>query len=269
MSKEKDKAGKFVLISLIMLFIITTLGLFWFEASVKKDLTEQAEEIFKVKVKIGGIDVSYISQTARLKNVTLYNPAGYSDKEMAIIKDIRVSAVDFRAPVLELNTVFINDVAFYIEEDKDKNNFSVFLESLHEAGKDLEKERSEDKGFILRDLRISNIRVIPGSSLVKNMTETVIVTPVYLENIGLRKTGKTKETINMLMAHVMNQVFKDLRRAHFSSGLSSIKKSAIDLGDAIKSGAASLSSDMGDGLKGLGAQIGEAWDKASSEEAVE
>ena len=185
---------------------------------------------------------------------------------MIRIKDIRVSAVDFKGKILELNTVFINDVEIDLEEDNSKNNLRVFLEALQLSRKNLSKDKVQ--GFILRDLRISNIRAMPGMSVINKVSEPVIVSPIYLQNIGLRKAGNKEETINMLMEYVINQVFKDLRMAKLSLGIKSMTQSVLELGETIQSGAVEIGSDVGSGLKDLGAQIGNVWEKVVSEEDV-
>ena len=125
----------------IILAVVVVLALGFFKNGLAQSiLTGTMSSVAHVPVRIGGVDLSFLSASIRIKNLEVHNPSGFSDKLMASIPQI---FIDFEPSELFKGRAHFKEVRLDLKEltvIKDKNGrLNV------DAVKPTEKQKNEAK----------------------------------------------------------------------------------------------------------------------------
>ena len=102
------------IVRIIVIALIAVLALGFIKNSAAKFAVESAAEIVTgLKLRMGGMDLGIINTSVKIKNLKLYNPAGYKDRVMI---DMPGAYVKYDLMSIFSGKVHIEDMAIYLKE---------------------------------------------------------------------------------------------------------------------------------------------------------
>lgn len=124
-------AAKTLVLVLIMGFVFAIAGFYITGERFRQHAVHIAHSMFDLPVSIKQADISYISDTVKLKGITIYNPIGFDETQaMITIDEVRLAAADLSNPAhIILNKARVQGVSFHaIENDMDELNLTIFYD---------------------------------------------------------------------------------------------------------------------------------------------
>jgi|GEM_PF-1718384 hypothetical protein len=153
---------KIIAITLAVILVGAVLVFYVMNQRFKSNAEDYISQIFQSPVTVNSASISYISDTAKLKNIEIANPPGFKTPWVMTIDEIRISAESLSIRPIELRDVRIRGVNFYAEQGKDGVlNITQMYEALLERNTDA-------------DTNILNLVLAPGITTV----EDVLLFPV-------------------------------------------------------------------------------------------
>ncbi|MGM0422243.1 MAG: hypothetical protein ACQEQL_03990 [Pseudomonadota bacterium] len=110
---------KLIVISLAVILIGASLVFYVMNYRFKNNAEDYMSQIFQLPVEIDSASLSYISDTAKLKEIKISNPPEFKTPWVMTIDELRVSAESLSTRPVSLRDVQIRGVNFYAEQGKD------------------------------------------------------------------------------------------------------------------------------------------------------
>ena len=94
-----------------------------------------ATQIFGLPVTIGDINLSYVSHTIKIRNLTIANPAAFAPPEFLTVDEIRLTAANLSERPLPIKKIEVRGARFHITENPETGdtNMQVVMDHLYQA----------------------------------------------------------------------------------------------------------------------------------------
>ncbi len=248
-------AGAVVVIIIVgVIMIASNLG-----PMIKKAVNTYGPGITKTKVSLGEVDVSLFSAKAKLKNLFLGNPKGFTSPYAMKVGSIRVDidrkSITGNPIIIDRIEVVSPDISY--DKIKGSDNFQTILNNVEssvggekqpgnkQANKQTEKKEPGRK-ILIRDFLVKGGKVNLTMPLLGGKTISAPLPEIHLTNIGQQKGGASP-------AEAFNEVFKSLYAKITSPAVTDIlSKRLKSLGinmNALGSGATKQLESVGESAK--------------------
>lgn len=248
-------AGAVVVIIIVgVILIASNLG-----PMIKTAVNTYGPGITKTKVSLGNVDVSLFSAKAKLKDLFVGNPKGFTSPYAMKVGSIRV-AIDKKSItgnpiIIDRIEVVSPDISY--EKIKGSDNFQTILNNVKSsvgaekspaskpANKQAEKKEAGKK-ILIRDFLMKGGKVNLTMPLLGGKTISAPLPEIHLKNIGEKKGGTSP-------AEAFDEVFKSLYAKITSPSVTDsldkgLKSLGIDM-NALGSGAAKQLESAGESAK--------------------
>ena len=127
MAFSKILKPEYITVFLIIVFIGLGTVFYTLDYNFKNRAEEMGNKIFQAEVKIKDANISYISDTIKMQDVTIYNPAGFPHAPAIHINEIRISANNLTSRPVKIKNILLRGVDFYAERNRDNQYNLVTL----------------------------------------------------------------------------------------------------------------------------------------------
>lgn len=229
-------AGVFVVIIIAAVIIIATnIG-----PMIKKAVNTYGPDITKTKVSLGDVDVSLFSGKAKLKELFLGNPDGftspYAMKVRSIKVDIDEKSITKDTIVIDRIEVLSPDISY--EKMRKGDNFQTIMKNVQSSvgskGQAVEKQQEEkgrEKKLLIREFVVKGGKVNLTMSFLGGKSISAPLPDIHLKDIGKKKGGATpaealKEVFQSLYTKITSPAVTD----SLNKGLKSLRTNLNALG---------------------------------------
>ncbi len=253
------KVGVVVVLLIVIAVIAITLSL---DSIIKKGVETVGPRITGTPMKLGGVNLSFLSGQARLKGLVVGNPPGFHTESAFKLADAKVK-VDLKSALsdkLIIEEILIDGPEITYEGSPSGSNISRIQENVAAFGKsvtpkDAAESKSQKKDPTQKKVQINhfivkNAQLNASTSMLKGKTMTISMPDIHLKDIGKNSEGVTVQTA---AAEVFAAINKSVVQSVAGAG-KLLEKGAEAVGEAAKgigSEAGKTGSKAVEGLKGL------------------
>jgi len=185
---------------LLVLFVVgVAVMAIMIDPIVRRGVEYGSTSALKVPTRLADANVKF-SGKATLDHFEVDNPAGFKEPKAIVFDrlDLALRPKGLFDPAVYVDELRIVKPEVTVEFSGTKSNLSTLMDHLS-SGKP-EAEKKEGKKFLIRKLRIESGTVKFRSDLLAENTQTFVLPPIELENIGTAEGGaSTTEVLKVLL----------------------------------------------------------------------
>ncbi|MHC4134924.1 MAG: AsmA family protein [Planctomycetota bacterium] len=166
-------------IVVLLVIAIVTIPL-WIDGAARSVIESEGSKALGVELTLEKLHLSLFGGEAKLGDMTIANPEGYTDDRFFRLGagHASVSYGSLSEETIVIPEIVLDDVSVSLEKDGGKGNYDVLIENLEKyAGEKEEKEPTEGKKFVIEKISVRNITV-------KSRMRAVVVTPALTTKIN-------------------------------------------------------------------------------------
>ncbi|MCL4219982.1 MAG: hypothetical protein KJZ65_01295 [Phycisphaerales bacterium] len=251
---------------LVVLLIVLVAGVMFFIDSIARKGVEQgATYALAVPTSLDSADVGVLSGSFAMSGLNVSNPEGFDKTHFLRLGSggVKVSLGSLREDLVTLPSLELKNIDINVQQSGASSNVKSILENLKrfESGEKPKTEPAGDgKRFIVRELRIENVKVnVKASALGAGMGTTINVPQIVMKDIG-SDTGR-----GVLLGELANIVVKALVTAIRDAGADILPADLLGQFDAGLADLTSLKSMGIEVVNDLGKQATEKIDQAKDQ----
>jgi hypothetical protein len=191
-----------VVVGAVVLLLVLAVGVaaLYADSLAKAGIEKGGTYAMGVPTTLGSADVGLFSGTFAMHDLHVANPAGFKGDHFFRLGSGGVAAdmSSVRKPVVEVPSLKLDGVRVNLERTASGSNYGVILENLKRfesgtPGTPVEKEASDAKKFVVRELVITDVEVrldmlgLPGGV----SAVTVPIHEIVMHNVGTAEGGLT------------------------------------------------------------------------------
>jgi hypothetical protein len=229
-----------VVVFVLLIIVVVTIPL-WIDGAARSVIESEGSKALGVELALGKLKLSLFGGEAKLGDMTIANPEGYTEERFFELGTghASVSYGSLGGDTIVIPEIVLDDVTVSLEKSGGKGNYDVLIENLEKyAGEEDEQESTEGKKFVIKKISVRNITV--NSRMV-----TVVVKPslnAKIDEITLTDVGSGS---GVPMGVVIRKFIGGL--------LAGIANSGITMAGDIGKGLGNATLDIGkDGIKVVG-----------------
>lgn len=207
-----------------------------------------------VAVEIGALEISLPEKKARVRNITIANPAGFTRPHIITIEQLDIALAEVGQSLINFKDITATGTEVFLEVDRGTTNLHALREGLKPADPAAAEENAPVK-VILQRLSLSDIQLKPSVTLVSQQDlDTVVAPDIVLTGIGEKENGiLAQEALAQIVADIAKRMNRTAGRAGFLEGLSTevIRDMGISQVEAIKDRARGEIDRLKDSVKGV------------------
>ena len=227
----------FLVVVVLLIIVVVTIPL-WIDSVARSVIESEGSKALGVELTLDKLKLSLFGGEAKLGDMTIANPEGYTDDQFFRLGagHASISYGSLSEETIVIPEIILDDVTVSLEKDGGKGNYDVIIENLEKyAGETDEKEPTEGKKFVIKKISVRNITV-------KSRMRALVVKPALtakIDEITLTDVGSgsgvpmgviIREFIGGLLAGIANSginmagdIGKGLGNATLSIGKDGIK----------------------------------------------
>jgi hypothetical protein len=247
-------------IVIVVIIVAVVVGLSNLGPIIKTAVNTYGPGITKTEVRLGDVGISIFSGEAKLKDLFLGNPQGFTTPQAMKVGLIHVD-VDEKS--IAGDTIVIDRVAVIgpeisYEKKRGTDNFQTILNNVQKSagtGKTSKQtaagKEGEGKKIVIKDFVVKGGKVTLALSVLGNRSVTAPLPDIHLKNIGEKKGGASPaEASKEILAALYGKITSPDVTSVFTKELKALNISPDALGGAAKKQLESLGKDS---TKGVGA----------------
>jgi len=243
-------------IALLLTLVVVSIALLfaYIDAVARRGVEEGTRFALQVPTSLDSADVDVLGGGFQMHGFTISNPEGYDTRHFLELAEggVSVDLETLRQDIIELPTLTLTDVDLHLELEEGKANYRVILDNLKrfETG---EKQAESDKRFVIRELRIEDVRahvqVLPVGG---DLTEAEVVVPeIVLEDVGSDGSGVSlAEATNIVLKAIFTSILANGEKVLPDELFGDLKNELGELASLGEEGVG-LAVDLGEGMTEL------------------
>ena len=236
---------------LVVLLVVAVVAVFLsLNSIVKKGVETVGPQLTKVKITLGGVNISPLSGSGQLSELFVGNPEGFKTPSAIKVGDVKV-AVDVGSvfgDTITINSIKITDPEITFEGGLGGNNISKILDnvtastggSAKPADKPEATAKADGKKFIVKDILVEGAKLHVSLTGFGGQEMTLPLPPLHLQNIGSPGKGVSA-------GELVTQILTPL----LSSVTDAVKSGISNIGNGTTKEATQQVNKVADGIKGL------------------
>ena len=236
---------------LVVLLVVAVVAVFLsLNSIVKKGVETVGPQLTKVKITLGGVNISPLSGSGQLSELFVGNPEGFKTPSAIKVGDVKV-AVDVGSvfgDTITINSIKITDPEITFEGGLGGNNISKILDnvtastggSAKSADKPEATAKADGKKFIVKDILVEGAKLHVSLTGFGGQEMTLPLPPLHLQNIGSPGKGVSA-------GELVTQILTPL----LSSVTDTVKSGISNIGNGTTKEATQQVNKVADGIKGL------------------
>jgi uncharacterized protein involved in outer membrane biogenesis len=247
-------------IAIVVLIVLVALGIhFFLDSAVKKAVETIGPKMAKVDVKLGGVHISILSGSGKIKGLVVGNPEPYKTSNSISVGTaaLELKPTSLLADKLVIKSINVEAPEITFEGGLSGNNLSKILANLNESttgpgGTNVPNATPKEQKKANKKLEVDDFK-ITGAKLNANITDlggkTVTIPLPTIELTGLG-TGPDGITAAELTKRVISEIEKESIKA-ISSNAGDIGKAAEGLTKGLGTNSSGAISNVTKGLGNL------------------
>jgi uncharacterized protein involved in outer membrane biogenesis len=252
-----------ICIALVVLVVLAALGVhFFLDGAVKRGVETVGPKLTKVDVKLGGVHLSLLSGSGKLKGLVVGNPDPYKTPHSI---SVGTAALELKPGSLFSDKLIIHSInveapEITFEGGLGGNNLSKILANLNESttgpgGTNVPNATPQEQKKANKKLQVDDF-TITGAKLTANITDlggkslTIPLPTIHLSNLG---TGPDGITAAELTKQVISAIEKE--------SLQAVATHSADIGKAAENLTKGLGKDSGGAVSNVTQGIGNLFKK--------
>jgi len=230
--------GLVVVVLLVAAIIAVFLSL---NSIVKKGVETVGPQLTKVKISLGGVNISPLSGSGQLSALFVGNPEGFKTPSAIKLGDIKVSVAvgSVLTDTITINSVKIKEPEITFEGGLGGNNISKILDNVKAAtggdkpaGKTDTKESAAKTGgkkFIVKDLVIEGAKLHVSITGMGGKEMTLPLPTLHLQDIGSKNNGVAAgELVKQILTPLLSSATDVVKSGitNIGKGVSNVSKEA-------------------------------------------
>lgn len=230
------KSIKWIVVVVLVLIVIGVVGVNLFADSAVRVAVETAgTKALSVGVEVDKADLSIMSGSLDLRDVTVANPAGYQDSTLLKLSqgDVQVDTRSLLSDEIRIKRIQLDGMDVNVEQKGLSNNLEDVIQAARKGS-----DQPSGKKLTIDTLELTNVTVKVKLLPVPGQLDTVTLKLAPIEMTDLGKNEKLDTAT--LMAKIMLAVAAGIARQgsdvlpkDMVNGLTSVLGTAIDLGRII------------------------------------
>lgn len=175
-----------LLVVVLLIVAIVTIPL-WIDGAARAVIESEGSKALGVELTLEKLHLSLLGGEAKLGDMTIANPEGYTDDRFFGLGAGRasVSYGSLSEDTIVIPEIVLDDVTVSLEKDGDKGNYDVLIENLEKYAGEEEEETSEGKKFVIKKISVRNINVTSRMrALVAKPTLKAKIDEITLTDVG-------------------------------------------------------------------------------------
>lgn len=255
-----------ICIIIVALIIIVTLGVhFFLDSAVKRGVETVGPKLTKTDVQLGGVHISLLSGSGKLKGLLIGNPEGYKTlhaisvgnaslelKPGTLLADkLVITSINVESPEITfegtLHGLAIKDNLQQILDNVNDSTSGTKGTNVSVSGATPKEEKKANKKLEVDDFQITGAKLDASISGMEGKTMTLPLPTIQLTNLG---TGPDGITVAELTKKVIAAI-KDAAEKEVASNAGNLTKGAENLTKGLGTNATGSVNNVTKGLGSL------------------
>jgi len=179
---------KILLVVVVLLIIVVVTLPLWIDGAARSVIESEGSKALGVELTLDKLKLSLFGGEAKLGDMTIANPEGYTDERFFELRagHASISYGSLTEETIVIPEIVLDDVTVSLEKDGGKGNYDVLIENLEKyVGETGEQETTEGKKFVIKKISVRNITVKSRMrALVVKPALTATIAEITLTDVG-------------------------------------------------------------------------------------
>jgi uncharacterized protein involved in outer membrane biogenesis len=225
-----------ICIALIVLIVLVALGVhFFLDGAIKRGVETVGPKLTKTEVKLGGVHLSLLSGSGKIKGLSIGNPDPYKTPHAIAVgtATLEVKPGSLFSDKVVIHSINMESPEITFEGGLSGNNLSKILANLNEAtsgGTNVANATPSEQKKANKKLQVDDF-AITGAKLNANITDmggktlTITLPPIHLTGLGTGPDGITvAELTKKVIAEIEKQSVKAVSEANLGKVAENLTK---------------------------------------------